>query len=207
MGEYYGKRKKYLENMLGAKALKLSNQARFIIEKCDFTLKVENKKRKKMIEELVTRNYDPDPVKKFKAQNDISNEDSQEVSEEAQEGQETQNDSQDDDTNEEEAKADDYDYLLAMPMWNLTQEKKEELLRKKQEKHQELNNLRATSKEDLWRTDLTEFLQKLDEVEQKQLEDQQGQPRGKKGAKKGTKKLLQYLKIKAFVLNQKYLMI
>merc|ERR1712061_943345 len=125
-------------------------------------------KRKKMIEELVTRNYDPDPVKKFKAQNDISNEDSQEMS--------------------EEAKADDYDYLLAMPMWNLTQEKKEELLRKKQEKHQELNNLRATSKEDLWRTDLTEFLQKLDEVEQKQLEDQQCQPRGKKGAKKGTKK-------------------
>jgi len=186
--EYYGKRKKYLEAMLGAEALKLSNQARFIIEKCDFTLKVENKKRKKMIEELVTRNYDPDPVKKFKAQNDISNEDSQEVSEEAQEGQETQNDSQDDDTKEEEAKADDYDYLLAMPMWNLTQEKKEELLRKKQEKHQELNNLKATSKEDLWRADLTEFLQKLDEVEQKQLEDQQCQPKGKKGAKKGTKK-------------------
>jgi len=132
--EYYGKRKKYLEAMLGAEALKLSNQARFIIEKCDFTLKVENKKRKKMIEELVTRNYDPDPVKKFKAQNDISNEDSQEVSEEAQEGQETQNDSQDDDTKEEEAKADDYDYLLAMPMWNLTQEKKEELLRKKTRK-------------------------------------------------------------------------
>merc|ERR1712141_757150 len=72
--------------------------------------------------------------------------------------------------------------------WNLTQEKKEELLRKKQEKHQELNNLKATSKEDLWRADLTEFLQKLDEVEQKQLEDQQCQPKGKKGAKKGTKK-------------------
>merc|ERR1712228_510664 len=175
--EYYGKRKKYLENMLGAEALKLSNQARFIIEKCDFTLKVENKKRKKMIEELVTRNYDPDPVKKFKAQNDISNEDYQEVSEEAPEGQETQNDSQDDDTNEEEAKADDYDYLLAMPMWNLTQEKKEELLRKKQEKHQELNNLRATSKEDLWRTDLTEFLQKLDEVEQKKKKKKVGYAR------------------------------
>ena len=64
--EFYGKRKKYLEGMLGAEALKLSNQARFIIEKCDGSLVVENKKRKKMIEELVKRNYDADPVKKWK---------------------------------------------------------------------------------------------------------------------------------------------
>ena len=64
--EYYAKRKKHLEGILGAEALKLSNQARFILEKCDETLKVENKKRKKMIEELQRRNYDPDPVKAWK---------------------------------------------------------------------------------------------------------------------------------------------
>lgn len=64
--QFYGKRKKYLEGMLGAEALKLSNQARFIIEKCDGSLVVENKKKKKIIEELVRRNYDPDPVKKWK---------------------------------------------------------------------------------------------------------------------------------------------
>ena len=58
-------------------------------------------------------------------------------------------------------------------MWNLTQEKKEELLRNKQDKHNELEKLRATSKEHLWRDDLTEFLQKLDEVEKKQLENQE----------------------------------
>ena len=44
--EYYDKRKRYLEGTLGAEAAKLSNQARFILEKCDGTVKVENKKKK-----------------------------------------------------------------------------------------------------------------------------------------------------------------
>ena len=41
----YGKRKKFMERTLGGEACKLSNQARFILEKCDRTLKVENKKK------------------------------------------------------------------------------------------------------------------------------------------------------------------
>ena len=40
--EYYHKRKAFLEGMLGADAQKLSNQARFIIEKCEGSLVVEN---------------------------------------------------------------------------------------------------------------------------------------------------------------------
>ena len=76
--EFYAKRKKHLEGILGAEALKLSNQARFIIEKCDGSLVVENKKRKQMIEELVKRNYDPDPVKKWKSTQTQQMEDSQE---------------------------------------------------------------------------------------------------------------------------------
>ena len=64
---YYDKRKKYLEGMLEAEANKLSNQARFILEKCDGSLTVENKKKKKMVEELIRKNFDADPVKKWKA--------------------------------------------------------------------------------------------------------------------------------------------
>merc|ERR1719348_488476 len=59
----YEKRKKYMEGTLGAEASKLSNQARFILEKCDGTLKIENKKKKIMIDELTRRGYDSDPVK------------------------------------------------------------------------------------------------------------------------------------------------
>jgi hypothetical protein len=73
-------------------------------------------------------------------------------------------------------------------MWNLTLEKKEELLRKKQEKHLELEKLRATSKEHIWRDDLTEFLKKLDEVEQKQLENQEVPNKKNKKKEVGRKK-------------------
>ena len=59
----------------------------------------------------------------------------------------------------------DYDYLLGMPMWSLTKERKDDLIKKKEEKHHELKVLRDMSKEDLWRRDLNEFMDKLDEVE------------------------------------------
>lgn len=60
--EMYHKRKDYLEGILKAESAKLSNQARFILEKCDGTLVIENKKKKDMIAELIRRNYDSDPV-------------------------------------------------------------------------------------------------------------------------------------------------
>lgn len=62
----YHKRKDYLEGVLQAEAAKLSNQARFILEKCDGTLVIENKKKKDMIAELVRRNYESDPVVAWK---------------------------------------------------------------------------------------------------------------------------------------------
>jgi len=155
--EYYAKRKAFLEGMLGAEAAKLSNQARFIIEKCDGSLVVENKKKKSMMAELQRRNYDPDPVKRWrKTQEEVSESD-------VESGAELDDNAA--------AKQEDYDYLLGMAMWNLTLEKKEELLRKKDEKHQELELLKRTSEKDLWRQDLKEFSDKLDEVEAKQAEE------------------------------------
>merc|ERR1712066_365124 len=62
----YDKRKKYMVGLLEAETCKLSNQARFILEKCDGTLKIENKKKKIMIEELSRRGYDSDPLKAWK---------------------------------------------------------------------------------------------------------------------------------------------
>lgn len=53
--KYYVRRKEFLEGQLQAEADKLSNQARFILEKCDKGLVVENKKRKVMVEELMKR--------------------------------------------------------------------------------------------------------------------------------------------------------
>lgn len=64
--ETYHKRKEYLEGILQAEASKLSNQARFILEKCDGTIVIENKKRKDMIAELIRREYESDPVLAWK---------------------------------------------------------------------------------------------------------------------------------------------
>lgn len=68
--EFYDKRKKYLLGILQAEAAKLSNQARFILEKCSGDLVIENKKKKDMIAELVTRGYDSDPVVAWKLKQD-----------------------------------------------------------------------------------------------------------------------------------------
>lgn len=46
-------------------------------------------------------------------------------------------------------------------MWTLTLEKKNELLKKRDEKIQELRTLQAKSPEHLWRDDLDVFLQKV----------------------------------------------
>lgn len=48
----------------------------------------------------------------------------------------------------------DYDYLLGMSFWHLTLEKKNELLRKKDEKCTELEILKKKSPADLWTEDL-----------------------------------------------------
>ena len=72
----------------------------------------------------------------------------------------------------EDSKGPDFSYLLGMPMWNLTQEKKDAIIKNRDERQQELKKLKATSKEDMWRTDLDEFLTKLDEVEAQEIADQ-----------------------------------
>merc|ERR1712203_564118 len=156
----YEKRKKYMEGTLGAEACKLSNQARFILEKCDGTLKVENKKKKIMIDELSRRGYDSDPVKAWKKSQETHPDEEEEGEDEDGEPKEVH-----------DGKGPDYDYLLGMPMWNLTQEKKDAICKNRDERNQELKKLKATSIEDMWLKDMDEFLEKLDEVEAKEKGD------------------------------------
>jgi len=155
----YGKRKKFMEGTLGAEACKLSNQARFILEKCDGTLKVENKKKKIMIDELARRGYDSDPVKAWKK------------SQQEHPDEEEENEDEDAEKEKDDGKGPDFDYLLGMPMWNLTQEKKDQLCKNRDTKQQELKKLQGTTIETLWERDLDEFIAKLDEVEQKERLD------------------------------------
>ena len=53
------------------------------------------------------------------------------------------------------------EYLLNMPMWNLTQDKKDALDSELEEKTAQLTLLQNTSPENLWRQDLAALKQKL----------------------------------------------
>ncbi|XP_076242907.1 DNA topoisomerase 2 [Calliopsis andreniformis] len=159
--EVYHKRKDYLEGILKAEASRLSNQARFILEKCDGTLVIENKKKKDMIAELISREYESDPVVTWKlAQN------REEVLEEVAE------------TVEDEESAstaaianENFDYLLGMTLWSLTKERKDELLRQRDEKIAELKRLQARTPVSLWKEDLDNLLTELNKIEDKERKE------------------------------------
>ena len=58
--------------MLSAESLMLDNKARFIMEKIEGKIVIENKPKKELIKLLVQRGYDSDPVKAWKiAQNKL----------------------------------------------------------------------------------------------------------------------------------------
>lgn len=69
--------------------------------------------------------------------------------------------SQEEEEEEGSSKGPDYDYLLGMTMWSLTQEKKDELLRKRDEKQTELRILQAKTAKDLWQEDLLVLSEKV----------------------------------------------
>uniref|UniRef100_A0A4W4H3W9 DNA topoisomerase 2 n=1 Tax=Electrophorus electricus TaxID=8005 RepID=A0A4W4H3W9_ELEEL len=157
--KYYVLRKDWLLGMLGAENTKLSNQARFILEKIQGNLVIENKPKKELIRMLQQMGYDSDPVKVWKQAQE------KEVEEEAGEEEEEK-------SREEESSGPDYNYLLSMPMWYLTKEKKDELCRQRDAKLTELNVLKKKSPADLWREDLAAFTEELERVEQSEKEAQ-----------------------------------
>ena len=164
--ELYKKRKDYMEGMLGSESLKLDNIARFIMEKIEGKIKVENMKKAEICRILKSRNYDPDPVVKWKQR--ISREDGHESNE-------LDSANADNDNEEESSSSDDkkdYDYLLGMPIWNLTMEKKEEILKQQKAKGEELARLKAKTPNQLWQDDLDQFLVELDKYEAKEKEEE-----------------------------------
>uniref|UniRef100_A0A8C5X8N0 DNA topoisomerase 2 n=1 Tax=Malurus cyaneus samueli TaxID=2593467 RepID=A0A8C5X8N0_9PASS len=172
---YYSLRKEWLIGMLGAESAKLSNQARFILEKIDGKIVIENKPKKELIQVLIQRGYESDPVKAWKeAQNKEEEEEEESDKESA------------------AASGPDFNYLLNMPLWYLTKEKKDELCKQRDNKEKELEDLKRRSPSDLWKEDLAAFIEELDVVEAKQAQDESagivGKPLKVKGGKAKVKK-------------------
>ncbi|XP_003745280.1 DNA topoisomerase 2-alpha [Galendromus occidentalis] len=182
----YVRRRNFLLGMLGAEACKLTNQARFIVEKCEDKIRVENKKKKVMIELLVERGYDPDPVLRWKESQKSEQEKEAEAGIEDDEAEGSREESQ---PRSDSNQTKDYDYLLSMTMWSLTFERKEELLKKRDNKITELKTLEGKTPKDLWNEDLDAFSAKLDAYEAQQREEnrkaekKQAAVKSQKGAK------------------------
>ena len=58
----------------------------------------------------------------------------------------------------------EYDYLLSMPMWSLTEERVNQLLRQMHDKKDEHDALNAKTIYQLWSEDLDAFIVELDKV-------------------------------------------
>ncbi len=149
---------------------------------CLFVSVLENKSRKDIVRLLIDRKYDPDPVKTWKEKS---------KRQEGEEGAETPGEANGEQAGDGEAENGDdeegvegaigtaseaafggtkgalirpanYDYLMGMAFWNLSKEKKDELLRQRDQKRTELNLLSKMTPDDLWLKDLDEFMEKLD---------------------------------------------
>lgn len=172
--EHYHKRKEWLEGKLTAESAKATYQAKYILETIEKKLVIANKRRKDVISLLKQRGYPSDPVKTWKAA----------VSKghvEADDEESSSNENPDD-------QGMDYDYLVGLSGWYLTLEKKEELLKQRDAKAEELLVLQKKSYKDLWLEDLDSFLVALEKEEQRENEELlAGQAITKKSKQKGAR--------------------
>jgi len=155
----YDKRKQYLIKKLGREKEILSNKARFIIMVVKGELELRKRKKADLLKELRDRKFTPWSELEDPGSGVPTDKKKEEDEEEAAA-----------DEGAEEKKS-DYDYLLGMPLWNLTQEKVDELKKQLELKKAELADVIATSIEMFWDRDLTAMLEQLDEAERKEAKD------------------------------------
>merc|ERR1719262_33123 len=137
--EFYKRRKAYLVSKLKREYAVLESKARFIRLVIEEKLKVKNRKRDDVISDL--RKHE------FKTMDEIT------------QGVEEEEDDQGEDGEVKVTRGSHgFDYLLGMPIWNLTFEKVEDAERKMKEKAAELEKLQLTAIEEIWEADLNAIL-------------------------------------------------
>ena len=168
----YKQRHAFLLTKMEARVKFITNKARFIVENIEKKMTVMNRKKKDVIQTLVDRKYDSDPVKAWKVK--IARESGIEIDDDEGPAEDTA----------EDPKA-DFDYLLKMPIYNLTFEQKEKLLKEKGTIEAEHALLLEKTPDQLWIEDLDLLMVKLDELEK--LAENTLKSSAKAAAKKGVK--------------------
>ncbi|XP_034561189.1 DNA topoisomerase 2-beta isoform X2 [Notolabrus celidotus] len=161
---YYKLRKDWMLGSLGAEASKLSNQARFVLEKIGGKITIENKSKRELIRMLVQKGFESDPVVAWtKAQEKALEEDPEDANDNG-------NDS-DSSVDSNSTSGPNFNYILNMPLWCLSKEKVDDLLKQRDQKRSELNDLQRKDPEDLWKEDLAVFIEELDKLEAQEREE------------------------------------
>lgn len=150
----YVRRKQYFMRKLTAEADKLQNQARFVMGMIDGTLDIKNRNLKQVMEKLIDHCNLPDPVERWKRQNGMRTSDVREEFDHL--------------PDYMKELCTDFDYLLSMPMWALTEGRKNELISRRDGKIEELRVLREKTEQDLWLEDLQELEKKLYEEKERE---------------------------------------
>ncbi|QSZ33541.1 hypothetical protein DSL72_005109 [Monilinia vaccinii-corymbosi] len=144
----YTVRKAHWMNKLNVEYRKLTNQARFVTEIIENKLIVSKKLKPVLVAELRKRGYEAFPklsdAKKAGETDDVV-ENEEEVAV------------------DEDAGARDFDYLLGLPIWSLTQERVDKLNRQMYDKKNEIDTLDRLSEKDLWCEDLDAFIQEWED--------------------------------------------
>jgi DNA topoisomerase-2 len=109
----------------------------------DGILVVSKKKKAVLIAELKNLNFKPfpkvDDAKKAGEDEDVENDDSEDA--------------------DDVVGANDYDYLLGMPIWSLTMERIDRIKKQIGDKEAEINELIKLTPKDIWNKDLDDFLE------------------------------------------------
>lgn len=157
----YEQRKKYLIDKSTAYAKKLQNQARFILEIISDEISLKNKKKQEMIDMLKNKKYDSDPVKKW--QNGIAKSSDNNILSAS---------LMDEDFEKIMEGEIDYEYLYGMSLLHLTNEKKDTLLKERDDLIDQLNMYKKKTIQEMWLNDLDNLLNELDKFENSLLKQQ-----------------------------------
>ena len=177
--KYYQIRKDYMISVIKKDVAILSNKARFIKMVIEDELVIRKKKRNVIVNELYDLKFDTqsaiDKIRiksksEEEAEIELINQNIQNEEEKKEDESENKNTK---DKGQIKAKVPwkEYDYLLSMNFWNITYEKVEELLKQKEIKEKELEELKMTKIETLWTNDLDNFIEELDKYEKQEEED------------------------------------
>lgn len=139
--EMYERRRRHILEELGKELLCLGNRQRFILMVIDGKLKVAKRKKADIIADLKRLKFDPIPKRKTTTKG--SDEEGDESDETVMK-----------DSDSEVSDANNYDYLLSMPLWSLTFERVQQLRTQRNEKEAEIHEVESKTAKDLWSADL-----------------------------------------------------